>query len=277
MTALVPVDSRQYIIAFEIKSPSDVPPDFGQDALPAFDAGLFLPRAEPDWFGRIAYPPRLVALAPDGLTVVPHPAWKGAAEIFPFDRLAFVETGHMLLRGWLRFVGDGYDRTLPYNTRGAPVVEAFLRKLRARPPGAAVSTAETGIDAESALDLKFRNALSQELDAGEIVRALLFRPATPVIRRPFGIKRTTTIPADLVALTSRRLLWITDGDGRGYARYGTIARYAPLSRIAAIRRDPDRRILRVVMSPSGVEWRIPAAAEWLSAGAVQPFPRVFEQ
>jgi len=264
MTTLANVDSRHYIIAYELYSRDDVPPDFGQsDALPAFDTGLFLPRAGPDWFGRHAYPPRVVALVPAGLLIVPHPAAKAPTQLLGFEQLGFVECGHMLLRGWLRFVGHDFDRTLFYNTRGAGVVDAFMHKFRARFLPDTHSDPTTGIELGCPLDLKFSYALSHELDAGEAVRASLFRPAVKFKRWTLGLKRTGTVPADLIALTPRRVLWITDRHGSGYARYGSIARYAPLSRIGAIDResDGDERVLRLAIGSSGIPWRIPLTSE----------------
>ena len=47
------IDSRHYIVAFELRSTDDCPPDFElPSSLAGFDAGLFLPRDDPDWFGR---------------------------------------------------------------------------------------------------------------------------------------------------------------------------------------------------------------------------------
>ncbi len=66
-------DSRRYIVAFELGSKNDCPPDFELlDSLAGFDAGLFLPRDDPDWFGRSSYPPRILLLQKGGLHIVSH-------------------------------------------------------------------------------------------------------------------------------------------------------------------------------------------------------------
>ena len=47
-----PVDSRDYIVPFAVPTLEAVPRDFARSGLPAFDCGVFLPRGDPDWFGR---------------------------------------------------------------------------------------------------------------------------------------------------------------------------------------------------------------------------------
>jgi hypothetical protein len=292
MAAIIDVDSRQYIIARELRSDADVPPDFDRpEALSDFQAGLFLPRDKPDWFGRSSYPPRVAALVPAGLAIVPHPSAKEPAQFVSFERLCFVESGHMLLRGWVRFVGHDFDRTLFYNTTGARAVGGFLRKLRtAFLATSADSLPGTTVDLGQPLDLKFQYLRAQEVDPGEGVRASLFRPATELHRRLFILKRKRSVPADLVAFTASRLLWITDRDRNGYARYGSIARYAPLAKITGICRTGEA--LRVVFDSCGRYWRIPVAAEHWDAAAwfeqawastqlsgfalAQPAPQLFE-
>lgn len=257
-----PVDSRDYIIAYQLHSRDDAPRDFAD--LPEFRAGVFLPRAQPDWFGRRAYPPRVIALVSEGLLIVPHPSEKASRELLRWEQLAFVESGRILLEGWMRFVGDGFDRQLFFNTRSAPAVDRFLRSIKTRFLPAASDDACIAPD----LSLKFRNALSDELEPGECVRACLFRPAEKLTRRVCGFKRTRTVPADLVARTTRRLLWITDRDGRGHTPYGSIARYAPVEKIAAVSpvENGDVRFLRVEIG--GSQWSIPLGQDqWHQAAA----------
>jgi hypothetical protein len=256
------VDSRHYAIAYELRSNDDTPPDFrGRDGPSDFDTAVFLPRDDPDWFGRSSYPPRLLALAADRLSILPHPSARERAESFSLRDLCFVESGHILLRGWLRFAGRDFDRTLPYNTRDRTPVQAFMRRLRASFLNAgANSNHEASIDLGDPLDLKFRYALSRELDTGEIVRAFLFRPAREFLEKVWILKRQRRIAADLVALTSRRLLWITDRHS-GYARYGSIARYAALGSVARVERvrDGNVRTLKVTFHSLKQRWDIPLA------------------
>lgn len=250
-------DSRDYIVAYRMKSRADAPRDF--EELPDFHAGLFLPQARPDWFGHRAFPPRVVALVEDGLLVVPHPSARAPCETFLFDKFAFVESGRMLLKGWIRLVGDGLDRTFFFNTRSAIAVDGFFRvfKMRFLPSG----DARPSFVAVPRLHLKFQNLLADEVEAGESLQACFFQPAQRFTYRVCGVRRSRTVPNDLLVRTTRRLLWITDRDGRGYAPYGSITRYAPLAGIGAISvtEDDGQRVLLASIRSS--EWRIPLSHE----------------
>ena len=127
------VDSRDYIVAFELRSIDDCPADFElPSSIAGFDAGLFLPRGDRDWFGRPLYPPRILLLKGGALYIVSHPGTGEPPRRGAMDQIAAVESGHMLLKGWLRFTGTGLDSTVRYNTRGFPAVFPFMRRFRNR-------------------------------------------------------------------------------------------------------------------------------------------------
>jgi hypothetical protein len=262
-------DSRDYVIAYEIHSNDGVPPDFcASSTLPRFDAAVFLPRGDPQVFGRSSPPPRLLALTGDRLTILPHPSANEQAQVLALQRLCFIESGHVLLRGWLRFTGQDFDRNMFYNRRGTEPVEKFLAKVRANflgTTGGAGGNAR--IDLGDPLDFKFRRALEQELTFDEAARGVLFRPVREFERTLFRSRRRW--PADLIALTSKRLLWITDLDGSGHAYYGSIARYAAARNIAQIRRTREgaKWILRVDFHCPEQHWRIPLAEEHYESAA----------
>lgn len=256
-------DSRDYVIAYEIHSNDGLPPDFhASSTLGFFDAAVFLPRGDPHVFGRSSYPPRLLALTGDRLTILPHPSANEQAQFLALQRLCFIESGHVLLRGWLRFTGRDFDRNLFYNRRDAGLVEAFLAKIRANFLGTSgASGGNATIDLGDPLDFKFRHALEEELTSDEVAQAVLFRPVREYERAL--LRRRRRWPADLIALTSKRLLWITDLHGSGHAYYGSIARYSALANIARIQRESEgnKRILRVDFHCSEQPWEIPLAEE----------------
>jgi hypothetical protein len=262
-------DSRDYVIAYEIRSSDGLPPDFcASNTLDIFDTALFLPRGDPQVFGPSPHPPRLLALTADTLAIVPHPSAKEQAQFLSLRRLCFVESGHILLRGWLRFAGADFDRSLSYNRRDAGPVEAFLGKIRAGFLGSSSGPIGERIDLGDPLDFKFRHALQDELAADETVRAVLFRPMREVASKILH-RRLRRWPADLIALTSTRLLWITDLHGSGHAYYGSIARYAPLANIAGIARTREgpKHSLRVDFHCSEQHWLIPVAQEHFESAA----------
>ncbi len=158
--AQAPVDSRSYIFALPIRSADDLPGDFDfPDDLRQFSHGVFLPRAEPDWFGRRAYPPRVVLLSQDSLVIAAHPTSGEATRIIPFRELQFVEYGHFLLMGWISFVSSQGIQELPFNTRTSPPVEEFLSMLskQCAPSFDRVDDSPC-VSFGGALDIKFQNA-----------------------------------------------------------------------------------------------------------------------
>jgi hypothetical protein len=262
MSAPMPsgVDSRRYIVSLDLHSAGDCPADFGIAPIETFDAGVFLPGDPPNWFGRSAYPARILILARGELFVFAHPKESDSLRRTPLRDLTFLEVGHILLLGWLRFASPAGDWSLPFNTRNRPAVDRFLGRLRADWLPFAPSAVEPPRPA--GLELKFEYALSRELDAGEEICASFFNPPTPGRRKRLALRRGSTIPGDLIALTPRRVLWITDRYRNGFERYGTVARYAPASSIAsmACTRAADRCALRIDFR-AAEPWTIPLPPE----------------
>ncbi len=162
------IDSRDYIVAFEIHSAGDCPPDFALlAALSRFEAGLFLPRDDPDWFGRSKYPPRVLLLRSNTLHILPHPSTNDSHSDLQIGQISTVESGHMLLKGWLRFIGFGFDHTVQYNTRGFRSVFRFMCRLREKLLGRGDTFSTSEVRLGTSVDMKFDNALSRELDFGE--------------------------------------------------------------------------------------------------------------
>ena len=261
------VDSRDYILPLEILNIRDVPADF---CLPAewtrFEAGLFLPRDRPDWFGRSAYPARILLLSRDKLFALPHPSTREGPAVCGLKEISFVESGQMLLRGWMSFRASKFDCTTPYNRCGYRPVCRFMRRFRvAWLPDRSVRT-EPPIEFGDTLDCKFKYALAEELDPAERSVAGFFQAPREVRVKKFCFSQLRWDAGDLIALTPRRVLWITDRDSSGYARYGTIARSAPISAVRSI------QLISVTEPPSlevafeaGPSWIVPLRAENLES------------
>jgi hypothetical protein len=124
MTAEWPAnDSRDYIVAFELNSANDCPPDFElPSSIAGFATGLFLPRGDRD--------PCALLLKDDALHIISHPSTGEPPHQCAMQQISSVESGHMLLKGWLRFAGSGFDYTIRYNTRGIGPVLRFMRCFR---------------------------------------------------------------------------------------------------------------------------------------------------
>lgn len=263
-------DSRDYAIAYEIHPSDELPPDFQASSnLAGFRAAVFLPRDDPDWFGRSRQPPRLLALIEDRLAILPHPSSKEQIQRLGLEQICFIEAGHLLLKGWIRFGGAGFDRTLFYNRRDARPVESFLLKFKASFLGKGPGSEGIRVDLGDPLDIKFSRALSEELGADEVVRAVLFRPVRESISKLPFLGRRRRRAADLIAITNRRVLWITDLHGGFYTYYGSITRYVPCGNVTRIRRvrDGQKLILRLDLRCSEQPWEIPLAEEHYQAAS----------
>jgi hypothetical protein len=105
--------------------------------------------------------------------------------------------------------------------------------------------------------LKFQNALDYEIDTGEMERARLFIAPRlqPSGHWPFRIKRWT--PGNLIALTDRRLLWITESHQRGRKLYGSFTCYAHPDNIAHVETGSADTMFRLSVSlRNGKIWKL---------------------
>ena len=257
------IDSRDYIVAFELRSVDDCPPDFQlPSSVAGFKTGLFLPRGDRDWFGRPSYPPHILLLNDGALHIFSHPSTGEPPRQGAMDQIASVESGHMLLKAWLRFVGAGFDHTVRYNTRGFRSVFRFMRHFRDKLLHGGLPLANSPVPFGEGLDVKFANALALELDSGESVLMRVFQPPSEMISRNWLLPRHYAIAGDLLALTSRRLLWITDRERGSRSRYGSIASYAPFDAVLGIDLTSGRsgHILQVGLN-AGSAWHIPIARD----------------
>ena len=253
------IDSRDYIVAFELRSTDDCPPDFElPSSVAGFETGLFLPRGDRDWFGRPSYPPRILLLKGGALHIFSHPSTGEPPRQGAMDQIASVESGHMLLKGWLRFAGAGFDHTVRYNTRGFRSVFRFMRRFRDELLRSGLPLANSPVPFGEGLDVKFANALALELDSGESVLMRVFQPPAEIRSRNWLLPRHHWLAGDLLAVTSRRLLWITDRERGSHSRYGSIASYTPFDAVLGIdlRSGRSGHILQVGLN-DGSSWQVP--------------------
>jgi hypothetical protein len=144
-------------------------------------------------------------------------------------------------------------------------------------------SAETGgpatVHLGAGLDIKFANALARELDSAESIVMQVFQPPRAVRSRSWLLPYRRWIAGDLLALTSRRLLWITDRERGSYSRYGSIASYAPFDAVLRIGLTSGRggQILQLDLN-SGSAWQMPIALEnpWEGERVAEDFAAALE-
>src|SRR5947209_7745934 len=101
-------DSREYRFAFEIQSLSEIPANFAIQENPGtFRSGVFLPRDDPDWFGRRSYPARVLLLYDESVTIAAHSGAREPSTTISLRDLEMIESGHVLLIGWSRLFWSG--------------------------------------------------------------------------------------------------------------------------------------------------------------------------
>jgi hypothetical protein len=226
-------DSRDYITPFGISGLNDVPRDIlVPPGMPEEFDGLFLPQ-DLGWFGARKFPPRVLVFAGDAVWVV---ARGGPQTRIPLHAVEVLECGRILLSGWIRFEWNQTSLTLPYNRQGARSVEGFLQRLKNSwlPEVAAfrhVPPRKCGREP----DLKFGYAKSDEALEDERTLLQFFQPLAPVTERRFLWRRKTWSAGDLLVVSSRRVLWITERHRSSFAPYGTISRSTPLAAASEVR------------------------------------------
>jgi hypothetical protein len=266
------IDSRQYIFSYLIRCAGDVPSDFPIPELERYRMGLFLPRDGPDWFGRRAYPPRILLLDTNAIVVLTHPRYNEPPVRVALPDIVFYEIGHIFLIGWIRLVTARLAMHLPYNTGLDRSVIEFLDSFLHEYLGNGKELGnEAAVTFGPPLDIKFGNCLTAAMRPGERLRSLWFSPPYQASRSwgPFRVRGK--MAGDLVAYTDRRVLRITDHcDGR-YERYGSVVSSAPVGGVVGA--CCDERALTISLHP-GVSWSIPFPTE--RHADAEGFARVIE-
>lgn len=255
------LDSRQYIFSFPIHSLSDIPPDFtGLPDLGELRGGVLLPRADAHWPGRRAYPARVLLLTDHEVVVAGHPSEREPILRMPIRRIQSIECGRILLLGWFVLIWDGGQKCLAYNTTARGPVEACIRTFEEKwLPAERVHESWTHEPFGNPLTLKFDYARSSELLSGEAAVAQFFQPPVCHVRQWLVLRRQDWSAADLLMVTSRRLLWIRDRYQGRYECYGVVSRSAPLSSVieaGCVDEAPDGAEFKIVFR-SGDTWQIP--------------------
>jgi hypothetical protein len=231
------MDSRDYVCAFAIDSSHDVPPGFRiPTGLPELLAGVFLPQDEPAWLRGGRYPARVLLLGGGGLWVLTHPTAREPAGIVPLQAVEMLECGRMSLSGWIRLCWERLERTVRYNRRTHLPMERFLSRPRAQWLGdAAVPSRALPVGPREALPLKFNYTLETEMSHGESTLARFFQLARRRRLRRWIFRHSVWSAGDLVLLSDKRVLWITERYRSSRVPYGTISRSVPLHLVSRFR------------------------------------------
>jgi len=245
---------------------ADIPSDFPKEVREQrFETGIFLPQDDSTWFARTPqFPARLLLLGERELNIISHPTSGQAPVTIFWHDLIQLETGNILLSGWVKFATRNGVHELLYNTRASRPLEKFLSSLRQRwlrnEDSRHIEASPVIVGEE--LDIKFRNLLHFELDPEEKVVVQFFQPPVKVERKYFAFRRIACLPGHLLLLTSgSRLLWITDDYRRTRELYASISRSAPARIFSKCYLKPlDKQLHLVVSFEADNTWYIPIRA-----------------
>lgn len=260
-----PVSSAQYRFSYQIRSAKDLPADFhlpGQDL--ALETGILLPQDHsPDPHKGNTHPARVFLLMGQDLMVYAHPTAQQAAIYIDLRDLQMIELGRFLLLGWIKLCTSLDNRTFFFSSVGGRAVDHLLKEIRRAwlPDNASMELSLDESQAAAAVfNFKFQKRLEKELDINETVRQSLFIPPRKICQRNNLFRKVIHIPGDLLAITSRRVLWITDRERNGETRepYGSIARYAPLNKVGKISLDTQKLHINFQAAPC---WSIPVGQQ----------------
>jgi hypothetical protein len=257
-----PVDSRDYIVPFAIANLEAVPRDFTRSHLPEFYCGVFLPRNDPGLFGRSSCPPRVLLLTRSTLVVLTHPRSGVPPSEIRLSDISSLETGNMLLRGWMDIGAGKIAKRIEYNTRCYSPIRDFLCELRRsvfpRLQGGDIQWAHFGDEFD---DIKFSRAGDSELDVEESVGPSFLRLPKREARRVWMIHGEIWQPGDLVILTDRRFIWITDRCKGLREPYGRVTRSSRISDLRSVSVQPSDREATLVIRLRDCEWSIAVNCE----------------
>ncbi len=248
MNSHSPVDSRQYRFGFQLHAVSDLPDDF-PIPLPASEwiAAVFIPGDTETLWRPLEYPPRVLALSQDTLTIYSHPSAGEQAFSIPVEELLEIDSEEALLRGVVELFARSAQYRFQFKTLHQKHVDCVLRAVRMLwlpKEGCGEPSASFARPSDHAL-WRCWNALWAELDPGEIVLRLCSQ--SPVRRRRKGwywrVPQPT--PAIMLALTNRRLLALSTGSGEVNDPYKIVIRSTPVCNLegAGIEEAPDAPLL----------------------------------
>lgn len=258
------VDSRCFSSVFPLWNDGDLARDFHLPGdLIGFSFGVFLPLFETEP-GRPPHPPTAILLHSNLLAIVARGA---RPRTIPLSNLQYVEYGHFLLQGWIGLVSNGRMNRLPFNTLRRYAVDELMRRLTATWAPEDYSLPASLIGPTVELDPKFRYAEADALCPQETILTRFFSRTQMSPSRVLDGRPPYRSAGDYLALTSRRLLWITERNRGCYEPYGSILRFAPLKNLTDVFVHCSGRNTGLFCRlKGGTLWYIPLEAQGIDYG-----------
>lgn len=180
----------------------------------------------------------------------------------PLGTVEFIESGTLIGERWFSLVTSDATHRFEYAIRDEAYVQMFLYDLRHRLMTARVGLGlAQGMSCGATLELKFACAETDELDPDESLLIRFFSPHRRAVERHHWFwHRDLSLPADYLALTTRRLIWLSDRHKGQTATGGIVARYCPLGGSTRIKMESEMGDWEIqVCFAYASAWRIPVA------------------
>ena len=257
--------TQQYSHAYLIQRPDHLPTDFPVNAdFAKLICGLFLPSRRRGKFGVASCPARILLLFPDSVAVVAHPSTGSPRADIQIDDIVVIEQRRLLLDASISIRASDVVQEWPYDVHEEGFVGEFLSHLRhlflTNQP--AERTLGRSVFGEP-LDHKFGCGESDHVDRSEALTARFFSAPSTMIRKRWLVRTNVLVPGEYLALTSRRILWLSDQIDDNYEPRGIMSRFAPLRQVAEINVGNQNGTCEIVLTLfCGIHWRLPIQADF---------------
>jgi hypothetical protein len=247
---------QAYLIGRQEHLPTDFPlaVDFEQVV-----SGMFVPARA---YGRLIGPRSpacIVLLLPTMLLVSVHPREGGTRKIIPLHEILAIESRQVFPEGRITIRTANSVHEWPYDLHAEGYVTEFMYQLRQ----AVLSDEETQRSPDRSifgepLNHRFGCAESDSLDRGEPLIARFFSAPSITIRKRWLFKIKLPVPGEYLAVTSRRVVWITNRVDGIHQATGIMSSYAPLRHFVGIGLHCQEKTCEMNLAfYGGICWRVP--------------------
>ncbi len=257
---------QPYFISRREQLPKDFPVDADFEQL---TSALFLPPRRHAKLKGITYPARILLLFPKRVIVVWHPTTKMRPVTVRLDEIVIVEQRRLFPDAMITIQTTHTAEEWAYQVQAEGILGEFLSQLRAfllkeEPSQPSVGRSIFG----EPLDYKFGCGESDILDRGETLVARFFSAASNVTQKRWFFRTSVPIAGEYLAVSSRRVVWLSGRIDGVYEPKGMTSSYVPLRHIDEIRFIPQDKICEIQFDLGGnVRWRVPIQPDFYDEAA----------
>jgi len=255
--------TAQYAYAYLIRRSDQLPTDFPvKTDFAKLICGLFLPRRHGS--AGASCHARILLLFPDMVTVVPHPATGSPPVEIQLNEIVVIEQRRLFPDASITIRAGKAIQKWPYDMHEEGLVGEFLFRLRQLflTKQAKERTVGRGIFGEP-LDHKFGCGESDHVDRSEALTARFFSAPSTMVRKRWLFRTKVPVPGEYLALTSRRILWLSDQIDGVYQASGMMVKYAPLRHISEIRFHRQENACEIKLEFfADIPWCVPIQSDF---------------